>query len=43
MKRRPVVVGSLDVGDAEATGYGALGVLVLLWVLAEMGRKKLGA
>jgi len=30
-------------GDAEATGIGALGVLVIIWALTEAGRKKLGA
>jgi len=31
------------VGDAEATGIGALGFLLLVWVLTELGRRKLGA
>jgi hypothetical protein len=40
-RRRPVVVVGSLVGDAETTGFGALGFLVLMWALAEMGRRKL--
>lgn len=28
-------------GDAETTGMGALGVLLLIWALTEMGKRKL--
>lgn len=39
MKRRTVhVVGS--VGDATETGFGALGVMLLIWMLTEWGHKK---
>lgn len=42
MKRRVVNVASVPtVGDAETTGYGALAVLMLIWALTEVGRRKL--
>lgn len=39
---RAVLAGE-RVGDAEATGFAALAFLAVLYVLTEMGRKRLGA
>jgi hypothetical protein len=41
--KRQVRVTSVGgpVGDATTTGMGALGVLLLIWVLSEVGHRKL--
>lgn len=36
-----VVSGVAQVGDAQTTGMGAVGVLLLIWALSEYGHRKL--
>lgn len=41
MKRTVHVVSGVVVGDATTTGFGALGVLLLIWALSEYGHRRL--